>query len=38
MKTYKLNLNKFAVFVLTVATFTAWAWITKEILLGLAGM
>lgn len=38
MKTYKLNLNKFSVFVLTVATLAMWAWLTKEILLGLAGM
>lgn len=38
MKTYKLNLNKFSVFVVTVATLALWAWIAKEILLGLAGM
>ena len=38
MKTYKLNLNKFGTFVLTVGTMALWAWIAKEILLGLAGM
>ena len=37
-KTYKLNLNKFSVFMLGVATFFGWCWIIREILLGLAGM
>lgn len=38
MKTYKINLNKFVPFVLAVGTFALWAWVAKEILLGLAGM
>ena len=38
MKTYKLNLNKFVPFVMAVGTFVLWAYLTKEILLGLAGM
>ena len=37
-KTYKLNLNKFAVFVAALATMAAWVWLVREILLGLAGM
>ena len=38
MKTYKLNLNKFGIFILTAGSFVLWAWIFKEILAGLAGM
>ena len=38
MKIYKLNLNKFVPFMLAVGTFIGLAWLTKEILLGLAGM
>ena len=37
-KVYKLNLNKFAVFVLLVGTIVMWGYLTIEILLGLAGM
>lgn len=37
-KTYKLNLNKFVVFLVAVATFILWAWLFREMLLGLAGM
>lgn len=38
MKIYKLNLNKFVPFVMTVGTGLLWIWLTKEILLGLAGL
>ena len=38
MKTHKLNLNKFGVFVLTIGTFALWAWIIWKIMLGLAGV
>jgi len=38
MKTYKLNLNKFGTFVLTVGTLALWVWIMRELLLGLAGL
>ena len=38
MKTYKLNLNKFVPFMIAVSTGLLWIWLTKEILLGLAGM
>ena len=37
-KVYKLNLNKFGIFILTVATFALLEYVIIEILLGLAGM
>lgn len=38
MKIYKLNLNKFVPFIMAVGTFVFYAWLFREILLGLAGM